>query len=276
MDIHFSETFEGGLKAGFLLGGAVVVAASIVACFAHLTKATGELPACGATLLLAGGIFCYKWWSSDLLSGDRNVIYITGEDTRQLGNEEWRPPYRDALEDVTPVFEAIDGADKDRPLCVVICTWGGKSLSRQRILRRLLTHPAGYIAYCNEAYSAGAAIALGATEIVMSTRHGRLGKIDPQYEGQQMNLLVQAGRIAAHSTLEDAFKAIDAKQCLDSIKKELVELLGQEKYDRIAPLLMDSPLHHSYTIGLKECQQLGLPVREPLPEELQYCRYFLR
>ena len=89
-------------------------------------------------------------------------------------------PKANAFDQPYNVCNHIEDIPEDTTIKVVLSTNGGSLMNCEKILKKLLKHKGGHIAYIQkECFSAGTIIALGAKEIVMNN-DSYLGKIDPQ------------------------------------------------------------------------------------------------
>lgn len=175
----------------------------------------------------------------------------------------------DAFSRPSVVCKHINEMLPDEPIRVVINTNGGALCHLEKILKKLLKHKSGYIAYIkNECYSAGALLALGAKEIVMN-EDSYIGKIDPQRDGQ----------LAIYKDLEPEF--VDARnihrvreaEYIFNYTNKLLGLieLGEETCDLVKEHLLHSKLPHEALFNFQECKDLiKLNVRNPTDDEKCY------
>ena len=183
-------------------------------------------------------------------------------------------PKTDAFDKPFGICEFIKKAPHDQPIKLIICTKGGELSSCEKILRQLLAHPAGYIAYIrNECFSAGSILALGATEIVMK-EDSYLGKIDPQMSNGFTGgypVIVFHDLQPEHIGPDNISNVKIAEQLLNHMEKILNMLkVTDDARNNIRQEMLYSKLPHSTTFDLKECQNMGLNVRQPKEDELKY------
>lgn len=214
---------------------------------------------------------------------DHNVIFVLDEYTRCV-HDKCHTSSVSPFDDTTKIIKAIHAADRDRPLHLVISTNGGSLMHCQQIIRWLRLHPAGYTVYCNEAYSSGTLVSISADELVMSN-HSLLGKIDPQYAGQEEIIFRAIYRdwlqAEGGTNRSDALRGHDyalkrSEATLNTLEKIIREsmpayLTPQSVID--GPLLY-SELRHFTTFNIEEVRQMGINVRTPLEHEASYFGYF--
>jgi len=210
-----------------------------------------------------------------------NTIYILDEYTTYLGGGGGASGVRrhtNPFINVTDVFIAIHEADKERPLKVVVSTFGGNLLGCQKIIRRLRAHPSGYRVYCNEALSAGAMITIAADEIIMD-KYSRVGKIDP-VKGKEARLLASFHKpdtASIHPMSDIDLMIKDSVGILNSFEIFLSENVPNytEKEKVIKENLIYSDLHHGTSFGQEDMRKWGFNIREPTKEEsVLYFGYF--
>lgn len=183
-------------------------------------------------------------------------------------------PKPNAFDKPQEICNFIKSAPQDIPIKLIIQTRGGDLSACEKMLKKLLRHPKGYIAYIrNECFSAGTILALGAQEIVM-TEDSYLGKIDPQ-----LSSMLSAYPAVLYATLEKEYINADN---IDKVKLS-IQTLNYMKLllDRIFKnnLILKSAvekemiyadLPHYKTFSIENCQAMGLNVRLPTEEEKQY------
>lgn len=184
---------------------------------------------------------------------------------------------KDAFGRPSLLCDLIDKVPKDKEISIVLTTNGGGVVGCEKILKKLLKHPAGYKVYIrNECFSAGTLIALGANEIIMNN-DSYLGKIDPQKMGTFSTCEV------IYATLDE--KYIDAKNIYDVTEAQyvlnymldLLKLIFNNNNDKykstdqmknIADSLIYSKLPHFKSYDFNDCKnKLKLNIRNPLKEE---------
>jgi len=187
----------------------------------------------------------------------------------------------DAFDKPSVLCDLIDQVPKDVRIKIVLNTNGGRASHCEKILRKLLKHPAGYTAYIrHECYSAGTFIALGAREIVM-TDDSYLGKCDIQQGDKQMQIYEKLD--PKYITAENIYDVMMAKylknydnQLLDLIFKNKCDLEPEKKVEidacrkNVVELLVDSELPHIKIYDNVSCKDMLLPVRAPAAEETKF------
>jgi hypothetical protein len=175
-------------------------------------------------------------------------------------------PTANAFDQPFYVSELIQKVPKNVHIKLVICTRGGDLTNCEKILNQLQKHPAGYTAYIkNECFSAGTILALGAKEIIM-TEDSYLGKIDPQisigtsyYSAVIFNALKDE-----HITDRNIYLVKRSAQAINQIENLLQGLpYSDETRQRIREHMIYSEYPHNKSFSLKECQNIGLNIRQP-------------
>lgn len=226
----------------------------------------------GLGLVCYWGYFAYRVYSSktkhDVSSA---TIYLTDETTdfflKYLGVTSSKIG---AFDNPVPICLLIDLIPQDQVIKVVLETDGGELMDCFKILRKLKAHHAGYIAYIRrECMSSGTIIALGAKEIVMTTRDSYLGKIDPQVYNSTTG---ENYSVTIYHNLEDKFMT---DRIFERYKKSQ-HLLNycREVFDQflcLDPSVYQDILYgqtpHYKTYDYQYCQRLGLRTRSPTPGE---------
>ena len=144
----------------------------------------------------------------------------------------------------------------------------------EKILKKLMKHPAGYTAYIrNECFSAGTIIALGAREIVM-TEDSYLGKIDPQIVQGTLDGSYPA---IVYSSLEEKYitstniKDYKISQQVLNYTESLLEPIFKDNVtlkNIIRDEMIYSNFPHNKTFDFEACKKMGLNNRSPNPDEL--------
>ncbi len=208
---------------------------------------------------------------------DSSIIFIVDKDLDKKTSL-WSiiSPYYNGFDKPHKTCQDIKKIPQDCVAKVVLSTKGGSLASCEKIMKTLKQHEAGYIAYiCGESYSAGAIIALGATEIVMGNS-SYLGKIDPQ-EGDRacINNLEALERFPDHHNL-NLTQTIESEHVMNYMEEILATMfqdhpvVDESMVKVIRQQFVYSKLPHCKLFDLKQCQDLGLHVREPREDELQY------
>jgi len=157
---------------------------------------------------------------------------------------------------------------------LIMSTRGGSSRNCMELLRHLQNHPAGYTVYVyDRSHSAGTILALGAKEIVM-TKYSTLSKIDPIYDdfsaihAQKVLDIITESKSLNLTTLSTIYESKALLQLTYDVVKGLIQDSGIA--DKVIEKMIDSPLPHAKAFTIKECQEMGLKVREPTKDELKY------
>lgn len=185
---------------------------------------------------------------------------------------------KSAFSDPLTVCELIDKADKELPIKIIINTEGGELTALEKILKKLLKHPKGYIVYIkNECYSAGALLSLGADEIVMND-DSYLGKIDPQ-NTKSGSQIIYATIDEKYIGQHNIYKVKEAQHILNYMKKILCMIYDiniesdKNLFESVLKHMVYSELPHCTLFDNEECKTvIGLNIRSPNNDE--NTRYF--
>ena len=172
-----------------------------------------------------------------------------------------------AFDHLIEICQKIDQAPKDQPIKLILSTGGGKIALCLILLKKLKTHPTGYLAYIHHGcFSAGTILALGATTIYMNN-DSYLGKIDPQittaikglnypaiiYRDLPTNCITDqtiAPIRLSQQALNQIEGVLDVIFCSDSIVK-----------DNVRQQMIYSQLPHDQPFDRETCTKMGLPVQ---------------
>ncbi|MCE4624991.1 MAG: ATP-dependent Clp protease proteolytic subunit [Desulfurococcales archaeon] len=183
------------------------------------------------------------------------------------------------IDDSEAVLRAIRTTPPDKPIALILHTPGGLVLAASQIARALHKHPARKVVVVpHYAMSGGTLIALAADEILMDP-NAVLGPLDPQLAMSPQGPVVPApsivrvaelkGKDASDQTL---MLADVARKAIDEMQETIVELLrdrmGEEKAKELAKLLTEGRWTHDYPITYEKAKELGLPVKDKIPEEV--------
>ncbi len=182
------------------------------------------------------------------------------------------------IEDSEAVLRAIRNTPPNKPIALIIHTPGGLVLAASQIARALKRHPAKKVVIVpHYAMSGGTLIALAADEIRMDP-NAVLGPLDPQIAVDQASHLpapsvIKAVEIKGKDASEKFLVLADiAKKSLEEVQEFIYELtkdkLGEEKARELAQKLTEGRWTHDYPITFEKAKELGLPVKENVPEEV--------
>ncbi len=166
------------------------------------------------------------------------------------------------------VARLIDKVPADHVVNVVISTRGGALVAVEKILKKLKARPAGYRVYVRgECYSAGALLALGASEIVMAA-DSYIGKIDPQSGGQ---IIIYTQIDDTKLDPRDRYN-VGLAQNIMNYTCQILEFAvpDDDCRQKVGQSLLYSRLPHEALFGSELCREMGLPVRPPADHELRY------
>lgn len=174
------------------------------------------------------------------------------------------------------ICKYINAAPKDKPIKIILTTKGGAITHCEKILKKLLKHPAGYIAYIRqECFSAGSLLALGANEIVMDN-NSYMGKIDPQkgstIDGNK-HIVIYASMDDKYITDKNYYSVQEAKYVINhmNLLLSLIFSGSSEIRKKVEEHMIYSKLPHYKLFEQDECREiLGEKVRAPTEEETKY------
>jgi ClpP class serine protease len=121
--------------------------------------------------------------------------------------------------------------------------------------------------------SGGTLIALAADEIVMC-EHAVLGPVDPQLGEYPAASILKAAHQKPIAEVDDKtlILADQAEKAIAQMRQEVSELLAgtrpAEKAAEIAKLMTSGTWTHDYPITYERGHELGLPVRNDMPENM--------
>jgi ClpP class serine protease len=178
------------------------------------------------------------------------------------------------IEDSEQVLRAIRLTPPDMPIDLLLHTPGGVVLAAEQIAYALRRHRGKVTVFVpHYAMSGGTLIALAAGSIVMDP-NAVLGPVDPQ-------LGLGQGAVPASSVLE-ALKEPNPnrddqtlilgdvgrkalKQVKESVKRLLVDRLGEAEADAVATRLSSGEWTHDHPLDVELLRKLRLPVSEDMP-----------
>jgi ClpP class serine protease len=178
------------------------------------------------------------------------------------------------INDAEEVIRALHLTDDEVPVDLVLHTPGGLVLASLQIARAIKAHKGKVTVFVpHYAMSGGTLIALAADEVVMDS-HAVLGPVDPQLGEYPAASLTKVVKTKDVNEVDDRtlILADVGEKALGQIRSEVVELLADrmpaEKVTALAERLTQGTWTHDHPIGLKQAQELGLPVHGDMPTEI--------
>jgi ClpP class serine protease len=179
------------------------------------------------------------------------------------------------INDSEDVLRAIRLTPDHMPIDLILHTPGGLVLASEQIAHALCRHKGKVtVMIPHYAMSGGTLIALAADEILMD-ENAVLGPLDPQlgeYPAASLLTVIEQKPIPE---LEDKtlILADVAKKAMRQVRRTVKEILvsnhmEEKKAEELANLLTEGRWTHDYPISCEEAQELGLPVKRDLPEEI--------
>lgn len=180
------------------------------------------------------------------------------------------------IEDAERVLRAIRLTPDDMPIDLVVHTPGGLVLASDQIAFALRRHRGKVtVIVPHYAMSGGTLVALAADEILMDP-DAVLGPVDPQLGSMRRGYYPAASILRAleqeNANRDDETLILGdmARKALAQARDTVRELVGPgrapEEAERIAATLSDGRWTHDFPIRPSHVRELGLPVREGVPE----------
>ena len=179
------------------------------------------------------------------------------------------------IDDAEAVLRAIRLTPDEMPIDFIIHTPGGLVLAAEQIASALVRHRGKVTVFVpHYAMSGGTLIALAADEIVMD-ENAVLGPVDPQIGQFPAASVLRVIREKPITEIEDETLILadiseKAMRQVNATVRNILKANGMPETEaqRIADALTCGQWTHDYPIDVEEAQQLGLPVRVGIPEEV--------
>ena len=182
------------------------------------------------------------------------------------------------MEDSEQVLQAIRRTPRDMPIDLVLHTPGGIVLAAEQIAFALKRH-AGRVTVLipHYAMSGGTMVALPADEILMDA-NAVIGPVDPQIGSwpggsyPAASILRAASQPNPNRDDETLILADIAHKAISQVHQTIYDLIRdripEDKARYIARALSEGRFTHDYPIGVQQAAEMGLPVKEGLPEDV--------
>ncbi|MGC9356631.1 MAG: SDH family Clp fold serine proteinase [Anaerolineae bacterium] len=178
------------------------------------------------------------------------------------------------IEDSEKVLRAIRMTDPEIPIDLIVHTPGGLVLAAEQIAYALCAHEGAVnVIVPHYAMSGGTLIALAADEIVMD-ENGVLGPVDPQVQQLPAASILKAVSKKDVNEIDDEtlIMADIGEKAIRQVKKTVVRIvrdrMKESRAEDLAETLVGGRWPHDYPITVEEAEDLGLPVRTEVPEEV--------
>ncbi len=178
------------------------------------------------------------------------------------------------LNDAEDVLDAVRSTPPNKPLEFILHTPGGLVMPALQIARAIKAHPARTTVFVpHYAMSGGTLLALAADEIVLS-QHAVLGPIDPQIGGLPAASVLRVAQEKPIQNTEDYTLVLAdvGAMAITQLQRAARELLTGTVSDNaaisIAEQLSSGRWTHDYPIHFGEARELGLNVRQDMPQEI--------
>ncbi|MHC1603819.1 MAG: SDH family Clp fold serine proteinase [Candidatus Syntropharchaeales archaeon] len=178
------------------------------------------------------------------------------------------------IEDSEQVLRAIRLTPDDMPIDLILHTPGGLVLAAEQIALALRKHNAPVRVFVpHYAMSGGTLLALAADEVIMD-ENAVLGPVDPQLGKYPAASILTVIDEKDKNEIDDetliladvSRKAL--KQVHDFVRDLILDRVGEARAEEIADALTTGKWTHDYPITLEHAKELGIPVRDELPEEV--------
>lgn len=227
------------------------------------------------TITLIGVYLASRWTHKKSPNTPTDTIYLIDQNIDHLFSlMDLIRPKADAFDQPFSLCRRIGKINPETHIKIVISTNGGSLTNCEKILKKLMKHPAGYTAYIkDECFSAGTIIALGAKEIVM-TEDSYLGKIDPQIV---QGTLEGSYPAIVYSSLEEKYitstniKDYKISQQVLNYTESLLEPIFKDNV-KLKNIVRDEMIYsnfpHNKTFDFEACKRMGLNIRSANMDEL--------
>jgi len=178
------------------------------------------------------------------------------------------------IEDSEQVLRAIRLTPDDMPIDLILHTPGGLVLAAEQIAFALRKHNAPVRVFVpHYAMSGGTLLALAADEVIMD-ENAVLGPVDPQLGKYPAASILTVIDEKDKNEIDDetliladvSRKALN--QVHDFVRDLILDRVGEARAEEIANALTTGKWTHDYPITLEHAKELGIPVRDGLPEEV--------
>ena len=182
------------------------------------------------------------------------------------------------IEDSEHLLRAIRMTPDDMPIDLVLHTPGGLVLASEQIACALKRRRGKVTVFVpHYAMSGGTLIALAADEIVMDS-DAVLGPVDPQLGSPQTGYYPAASILKAleqpnpnrddHTIIQGDIARKAIAQVHETIYALLLEHQTPERAAELAKMFSEGRWTHDYPVSYEEAMEMGLPVKEQMPEEI--------
>lgn len=184
-----------------------------------------------------------------------------------------------SIEDSERILRAIHLTPADMPIDLILHTPGGLVLAAHQVASALTRHKAKVTVFIpHYAMSGGTLLALASDEIVMD-ENAVLGPVDPQvgeFPAVSLLKLIEAKpveKISDQSLILADIANKSLRQVESLVRRILLDhvpetKIAPENVPKIAESLVSGIWTHDYPIRFEDAQELGLPVKTGLPQEI--------
>ncbi|NLJ39239.1 MAG: hypothetical protein GX432_10810 [Candidatus Atribacteria bacterium] len=181
------------------------------------------------------------------------------------------------IEDSEKILRAIHLTNKNIPIDLILHTPGGIVLAAEQIARAVKKHPAKVTVFIpHYSMSGGSLIALAADEVVMDP-NAVIGPVDPQigtlHSQYPAASVLKALEIPNPNRNDETLILGDiARKAINQVYQVVYDLVkdkaDEERAKKLAEILSTGVWTHDFPITVELAQELGLPVRIGIPQEI--------
>ena len=181
------------------------------------------------------------------------------------------------IEDSEKILRAIHLTAKNIPIDLILHTPGGLVLAAEQIARAVKKHPAKVTVFIpHYSMSGGSLIALAADEVVMDP-NAVIGPVDPQIgtgRTQYPAVSILKALEVPNPNRDDETLIIGdiARKAIQQVYQVVYDLVkdkvDEKKSKYLAEILSTGVWTHDFPITVEMAQELGLPVRVGIPQEI--------
>lgn len=178
------------------------------------------------------------------------------------------------MQDSETILRAIQTAEDDTPLDLILHTPGGLVLASTQIARAVRAHKGKVTVFVpHMAMSGGTLVALAADEVVMC-EHSVLGPVDPQLNQFPAASIIKAVEAKPIAEVDDEtlILADISRKAIAQLEQTVADLLPPKMNDKtrkdICAALTSGKWTHDHPIFAEEARALGLPVNTEMPKDI--------
>jgi ClpP class serine protease len=178
------------------------------------------------------------------------------------------------IDDSEAVLRAIKLTGEDIPIDLILHTPGGLVLAAEQIAHAIQRRKANVTVFVpHYAMSGGTLIALAADEIVID-ENAVLGPVDPQLGEQAAASILKVlerkhiDRVTDRTVVLADMAEKATRQVKEVVNRLLAKRMESGQAQKTAEQLTSGAWTHDYPITVEQAQDLGLPIRTEVPDEV--------